>query len=237
MQSYIIHMSKSTARRPNAERLLRDLPGAELVEAVDGRDPGQIADLVTHPGDLFRPRYPFDLRAPEVGVFASHRACWQRIVDSGDDCGLVVEDDLAVDPDRLARALDMIAAQAARSMYVRLPVKQRERPARMLAEAGDLRLILPRVIGLQCIAQVVGRDAAQRLLHLTARIDRPVDTLLQMHWITGQPVHAVLGTGNREVAPEIGGSTIQTKTPPGGKLRRELARAWYRAQMHLRPQR
>lgn len=237
MRSYIIHMSKSTARRPNAERLLRDLPGAELVEAVDGRDPGQTVDLVTHPGNLFRPRYPFALRAPEVGVFASHRACWERIVDSGEDCGLVVEDDLAVDPDRLAQTLDMIAAQDVAGMYVRLPVKQRERPARMLAEAGDLRLILPRVIGLQCIAQVVGRDAAQRLLHLTARIDRPVDTLLQMHWITGQPVHAVLGTGNREVAPEIGGSTIQTKTPPGGKLRRELARAWYRAQMHLRPQR
>ncbi|MAY85375.1 MAG: glycosyl transferase family 25 [Pseudooceanicola sp.] len=236
MRSYIIHMSKSTARRPNAERLLRDLPGAELVEAVDGRDPGQIAALGTHPGDLFRPRYPFDLRAPEVGVFASHRACWQRIIDSGEACALVVEDDLAVEPDRLARALDMIAAQDARSMYVRLPVKQRERPARVLSEAGDMRLILPRVIGLQCIAQVVGRDAAQRMLQVTEQIDRPVDTLLQMHWVTGQPVHALLGTGNREVAPEIGGSTIQTKTPAGGKLRRELARAWYRAQLYLRPQ-
>ena len=121
-------------------------------------------------------------------------------------------------------------------MYIRLPIKQRERSARVMVEQGDMRLILPRVIGLQCIAQVVGRDAAQRLLRVTDQIDRPVDTLLQMHWITGQRVHALLGTGNREVAPEIGGSTIQTKTPAAGKLRRELARAWYRAQLHLRPQ-
>lgn len=235
MRSFIIHMSSSTARRPNAERLLQDLPQAELVEAVDGRDPKQVVGVQVHPGNLFAPAYPFALRPPEIGVFLSHRKCWQRLIDSEDDFALIAEDDLAVSPERLARALALVDAHGTTDMYIRLPVKDRERPGRVLAEDGDMRFILPRVIGLQCICQVVGREAARRLLAVTEEIDRPVDTFLQMHWVTGQPVHALLPNGNREIASEIGGSTIQVK-PREGKLAREVNRALYRAQLLLHPQ-
>lgn len=237
MMSLIIHMSSSTARQDNALRLLRDLPDARLVEAVDGRDPAQIAGVLPHPGTLYRPHYPFALTPPEIGVFQSHRACWARLVASDNDFALIAEDDLAVDTTQLARALEMFAAHATPEMYIRLPVKARERPGRVLAEQGDMRLILPRTVGLQCICQVVGRRAAERLLRATEEIDRPVDTMLQMFWATGQPVHTLLPNGNREVAAQIGGSTIQTKTRASGKLAREIRRAWYRAQIALRPQR
>ena len=237
MHSLIIHMSASTARRPNAERLLRDLPGAELVEAVDGRDPEQVAGVEVHPGDLHAPRYPFALRPPEIGVFQSHRRCWQTILDRGWDRALVVEDDLQVSAPDFARALHMLDTHMTPDMVVRLPVKARERPAAVLAQDGDMRLILPRVIGLQCICMAVGARAAERLLRGSGVIDRPVDTWLQMHWVTGQPVHALLPNGNSEVAAQIGGSTIQTKTAASGKLAREWKRAVYRAQIALRPQR
>ncbi|PJE35103.1 glycosyl transferase family 25 [Pseudooceanicola lipolyticus] len=236
MRSYIIHMSSSTARRANAEQLLQDLPAAELVEAVDGRDPAQLAGMAVHSGDLHAPAYPFALRPPEIGVFLSHRRCWQKLVESGADFALIAEDDLAVSPDGLARALALVAAHGRPDMYIRLPVKDRERAGRVLARDAEMRLLLPRVIGLQCICQVVGRDAAARLLAATAAIDRPVDTLLQMHWVTGQPVHTILPNGNREVAAQIGGSTIQAR-PSGGRLSREIKRALYRAQLWLRPQR
>ncbi|MBJ6372848.1 glycosyltransferase family 25 protein [Sedimentitalea arenosa] len=237
MRSMIIHMSGSSKRRGNVDRLLRDLPAAEVVEAVDGRDPEQIAGVQRSDGTLFSPHYPFALRPAEIGVFQSHRRCWQRILDAGWDFGLIAEDDLRVDPARLTRALRLIERHADREMYVRLPVKARETPARVIAEDGDIRLILPRIIGLQCICQVVGRHAAERLLAATDRIDRPVDTFLQMHWITGQPIHALLPNGNAEVAHEIGGSTIQTRTGARGKLAREAKRTLYRARLHLHPQR
>lgn len=236
MRSLIIHMQSSTARRENVDRLLRTLPAAEVIEAVNGRDPAQIANIRRTDGTTFDPHYPFPLRPAEIGVFQSHRRCWRRIVDQGWDYGLIVEDDLRVDPERLTRALSMIRDHASPDMYIRLPVKQRESPVATLATDGPLQFILPRVIGLQCICQVVGRDAAARLLAATETIDRPVDTLLQMHWVTYQPLHAILGTGNAEIAHEIGGSTIQTKTRASGKLARELKRAWYRTQVQLRPQ-
>src|SRR6056297_230025 len=176
MRSLIIHMARSTAREANVRRLLRDLPGAEVFEATDGSDPAQIAGLALHPGDLHRPRYPFALRPAEIGVFQSHRRAWKWLLDSDEDHVLIVEDDLAVDPGGLSRALRLVHAHARRDMYIRLPVKAREVPAQVLATEGDSQFILPRVVGLQCIAQVVGRDAADRLLRQTAGIDRPVDT-------------------------------------------------------------
>lgn len=229
-------MSESTARRGNTDRLLEDLPKAEVVEAVNGRDPAQVADVARSEGVTFAPHYPFALRPAEIGVFQSHRRCWQRVIDQGWDYALIAEDDLAVNVDRLATAMDLIAVHATPEMYIRLPVKARETPAALLAQKDDMQFILPRVIGLQCICQVVGRHAARRLLEATEIIDRPVDTLLQMHWVTGQPVHAILPNGNAEVAQQIGGSTIQTKTRASGKLTREIKRAWYRTQVSMRPQ-
>ncbi|WP_146347081.1 glycosyltransferase family 25 protein [Phaeobacter marinintestinus] len=237
MKSFIIHMIGDDKRAPNAQRLLADLPDAEIVGAVVGRDPAQIADVDWRNGTLLSPGYPFAMTPAEIGVFQSHRRCWQRIVDSGLDYGLIAEDDLAVDPAGLAAALDLIKAHGTPEMYVRMPVKAREKPAQILAKHGEMRFILPRVIGLQCICQVVGRGAAERLLATTQQIDRPVDTFLQMHWESGQKIHAILPNGNREVAAQIGGSTIQTKVRGKGKLAREIKRAWYRAQVALRPQR
>lgn len=237
MRSFIIHMSSSTARRPNADQLCAALPDAELFEAVDGRDPDQIADVHLHDGDLHRPHYPFALRPAEIGVFQSHRRIWRKLVDEQIDLAIITEDDLRIDPARMAHALDLLRPIASPDHYIRIPVKQRETAAQVLAEQNDLRLILPKVVGLQCVCQVVGRRAAERLLTVTDRIDRPVDTFLQMHWITHQPVHALLGSGNREVANEIGGSTIQTKPPLTDKLTREFKRAAYRARLHLHPQR
>ena len=229
-------MSSSTARRPNAERLCANLPGAELFEAVNGRDPAQIAGVGLHDGDLYRPHYPFPLRPTEIGVFESHRRIWRKLVEEDIDLAIIAEDDLQVDPERFGAALEVLQRHATPDHYIRLPVKQREVPAQVLEERGDLKLILPKIIALQCVCQMVGKNAAKRLLAVTERIDRPVDTFLQMHWITGQPIHALLGTGNKEVAGQIGGSTIQKKIRPGEKLGRELRRGWYRAQLHLRPQ-
>jgi glycosyl transferase, family 25 len=122
-------------------------------------------------------------------------------------------------------------------MFIRLPFKNREQKGAVIATDGDSRLLLPRRIGLQTGCQVVGRAAAKRLLATSEQIDRPVDTFLQMHWVTGQPVHTLLPNGLSEIAGQIGGSTIQQKTRTSQKLMREIKRAWYRTQVKLRPQR
>ncbi len=237
MRSFVIHMSSSTARRPNAEKLCADLPNAELFEAVNGRNSDQIANVELFPGNLHRPEYPFNLRPAEIGVFESHRRIWRKLVDEKIDMAIITEDDLRVNPCRMTEALKMLAPIATPDHYIRIPVKQREIAAQVLAKHNDMRLILPKVIGLQCVCQLVGRRAAERLLEATNKIDRPIDTFLQMHWLTGQPILALLGSGNQEVANEIGGSTIQARPPLGDKISREFKRAAYRAKLYQHPQR
>ena len=236
MQSLIIHMRGDQKRHPNAKKLLSDLPSARIADAVAGRQVLDSNGIALHPGDLHNPRYPFPLTAGEVGCFLSHRQCWQQIVSEGLEYALIAEDDLALDPTIWPETLDLIHSHASAETFIRIPAKQREKPAVMVAECDHAALFLPRIIGLQTVCQVVGRHAAQRLLDASTALDRPVDTFVQMHWITGQPVHTILPGGVRELTDELGGSTIQKKSRSGLSPMREIKRAWYRAQVGLRPQ-
>ncbi|MBL4769392.1 MAG: glycosyltransferase family 25 protein [Rhodobacteraceae bacterium] len=236
MKSYIIHLAGDTRRQINVPTLLAALPNAAVVDAINGPQISDQNACPTRPGDLHEPSYPFPLGPGEIGCFLSHRACWQRIIDSGDDYGLIAEDDLAFDPINWAEVMDVIQTHATADMFIRMPAKQRETPVRAIGESGSARLFLPRVIGLQTVCQVVGRNAAIRLLAASETLDRPVDTLLQMHWITGQPIHTVLPNGVLELTDELGGSTIQKKTRTNNLLMREIKRFKYRSQVKMRPQ-
>lgn len=231
----IIHMSGDEKRAPNVDNLLSTLANAEVVDAVIGREVMAAGTQPLRKGDLHHPRYPFALGPGEVGCFLSHRKCWQKIVDDQLDYALIVEDDLHLDATGWGEAQNLVAEYAGTDSFFRLPAKRREVPTITLAEQGEARLFLPKVIGLQTVAQVVGRNAAIRLLAASEALDRPVDTFLQMHWVHGQPIQTILPNGVSELTQELGGSTIQKKKS-GNKLKREFKRALYRAQVSSRPQ-
>ncbi len=234
MRSFIIHLPGDHKRADNVARLLERLPDAQVVDAVLGREVVATDGFPLRSGDLWRPKYPFALSAGEVGCFLSHRRAWQMIIDQGLDYALIVEDDLAVDPALWADALELVERAATPDCFIRLPAKRREAgPAS--DSIGSAELFTPRRIGLQTVAQVVGQNAAHRLLMASETIDRPVDTYLQMHWEHGQKIQTILPNGVSELTQELGGSTIQKKKT-GSKLRREINRAWYRTQVALRPQ-
>lgn len=234
MRSLIIHMPEPGARADNVARLLGVLPAAGIMPAVNGREVMQTGGAKVLHGNRHTPPYPFAMGPGEVGCFLSHRKCWQDIADGPDPYVLIAEDDLVIDPAPWDRAIALVAAHATEESFIRLPAKERERRAAVLAQNGEATLFLPRVIGLQTVCQVVGRAAARRLLAATEHLDRPVDTTLQMHWITGQPVHTIWPSGVGEMP---GTSTIQKKTRVSGKLMREIRRAIYRTRIKTRPQR
>ncbi|RYH03283.1 glycosyltransferase family 25 protein [Salipiger sp. IMCC34102] len=226
MTSYIIHLARAVERAPNVARLQGILPGpVHMLDAVDAR--ALTGDLGAR-RRLHFPPYPFALRPAEIACLHSHRLAWKTILEGPDDTALVVEDDCTFDPVRFPAALSLARAQATPESYIRFPIRTIERPAEELAQDGATRLFRPQVTGLGAQAQLVGRAAAARLLEATQRFDRPVDTLLQMTWITGQTMHCVLPSGVSEISREIGGSTIGTRLSPGARLGREIARPLYR---------
>ncbi len=228
--AFVLHLTRARGRRENAQALLADCGlSGEIWPAVDGAALSP-ADLAARLGaEMFAPRYPFALRAGEVGCFLSHRQIWAEIVRRDLDHALVLEDDVALDPDVLAQALRLGTRNAAALGYIQLQTRAPRGPARLIDQEGRCRLTQPVVSPLRTSAQFVSRAAAAHLLERSDRIDRPVDTFLQSHWFTGLRLGTVWPSGVRAISERLDGSTIQTGAKPlGERLWREGARMLYR---------
>jgi GR25 family glycosyltransferase involved in LPS biosynthesis len=127
-----------------------------------------------------------------------------------------------------------VTAERAAWDYVLMPAAP-VRNGTAVVRRGALALVRPDAPPLRAIGQIVSRAAAQRLLDRTLPFDRPVDTFLQMTWVTGQPVLVASPSPVRDVSRETGGSTVQRKSMSfAERLRHEAMRPIYRAQVLAR---
>jgi GR25 family glycosyltransferase involved in LPS biosynthesis len=58
------------------------------------------------------------------------------------------------------------------------------------------------------VMQLVGREAARRLLETSSTFDRPVDSFVQMNWVHGARVLSARPIVIREIGDVLGGSVI-----------------------------
>ncbi|GHE01934.1 hypothetical protein U879_16800 [Defluviimonas sp. 20V17] len=228
LMGLVIHLPRATARRPVAEAL-RAACGVpcDLLEACDGAALPAEALAAAYRPDLLRPRYPFALRAAEIGCFLSHRAAWQRLIDSDAEALALFEDDMVLDPAAFAPALTLAQRHVARMGYVQF--QTRPVAGDPVDAEGSARLFRPTITPLRASGQLIHRDCAHRLLDLTAPFDRPIDTFVQMHWHTGLRPGAIHPAGLRDVAATAGGSTISQRKSLADRLAREWKRGRYRA--------
>lgn len=207
---------------------------SEVLAAVDGArlSPQEVDQAYAR--RRFRPIYPFPLTRTEVGVFLSHRSAWRRIVDDALDFAFIFEDDAEIDPSQFAALVEFATLERPTWDYVLMPA-QPIRNGVVVASRGGLTLVRPDAPPLRAIAQIVSRTAAERLLQRTLPFDRPIDTLMQMTWVTGQPVLIASPSPIRDVSRETGGSTVQRKSMGIlDRLRHEAMRPIYRAQVLAR---
>ena len=235
-KAFIIHLERAAGRKATVEALRARLPvESEILPAVDGRLLSPEAVEAAYARARFSPRYPFALALTEIGAFLSHRAAWSRIVDEGLDFAFVFEDDAAIDPVLFSTLLEFVAAERARWDYVLMPAEGLEPSGAIVACRGALSLLRPHAPPLRAIGQIVSRAAAERLLQITAPFDRPIDTFLQMAWVTGITLLVATPTPIRDVSRDTGGTTVQRRRM--GLLRRlhhEAMRPLYRAQVLAR---
>jgi glycosyl transferase, family 25 len=234
-KAFILHLERAISRAANVELLSARLPvESEIVAAIDGARLSRQEVDEAYARRRFRPRYPFALTATEIGVFLSHRAAWRRIVDGKLDFAIIFEDDAQIDPDLFAALIEFVAAERAAWDYVLMPAAP-IRSGAAVARRGALALVRPDAPPLRAIGQIVSRAAAERLLERTLPFDRPVDTLLQMTWITGQPLLVASPSPVRDVSRETGGTTVQRRSMGlAERLHHEAMRPIYRAQVLAR---
>lgn len=236
VKALIIHLDRAVDRLKQVKQLSQSLPCAtETIVAVDS---ASLADDVVqqfYQRKLYRPYYPFRLSKNEIACFLSHRAAWQRIVDDNLDAGFVLEDDVKLH-DGFLDVFEFSLQHVNQDSFIRFPFRVREQ-GKIIAEHGAIKLIKPSQVGLGQVAQLIGKNAAQHLLDMTAHFDRPVDTTMQMYWQTGVHPLVVLPPVVEEISRDLGGSTI--KKPRGflSRLYREVARPLYRHKIKVLSQR
>jgi len=231
---FVIHLERAHERARQAAMFAAKLPvETRLLEAVDSEKLGDDEIAAVYRRDLHRPRYPFDLRRQEIACFLSHRKAWRAILDSGLNAGLVAEDDVDADARLLAEVIPVVLARMEPADFVRLPVKPGEQGPVRFSE-GTIEAVEPALRGLGMQVQIVGREAARRLLAETERFDRPVDTTIQLPGLTSARILAVRPAFVAHVDRAVGGSVVQKKKKPIGEvLSREVKRAAYRLSVRL----
>ena len=229
----IIHLERSLERKPQVEKLKKDLPyQTKVVEAVDGSNPN-IDFSKSYTPRLLRPYYPFSLRSAEVACFQSHRKCWQEILDRGLDAAFIIEDDVDIIDGEFTAAVKLAMKEIRMGDLIRFPMKPREKPRNRSVKRDNISIFEPTVIGLGTQAQIVTYDAARRLLEKTEQFDRPIDVYLQLRWKHGVRVLTLWPNGVRERSSSLGGSVIGKERSNGDKIRRELLRPLYRAKLNI----
>lgn len=168
LRSYLINLDRSAERLAFMRRQFDDLGiQFERISAVDGRSLSR-DDYADSP-----------LALSEIGCLLSHRAAWERLIESGEHYAAVFEDDCVLSRDLPAVLIGTgwIPCEAA---VVKLDTTFGElQLGRLRARAPGgraLRLVLSDSFG-SC-SYIVHREEAVRLLAATAPFQRPVDMIM-----------------------------------------------------------
>jgi glycosyl transferase family 25 len=164
--------------------------GIERLPAVDALDP----DVAAAASKVAPTVAGLPMSAGAFACFASHRLAWQRLLDSGESHGLVLEDDLHLSPG-IGRLMEggWIPADAD---VVKLEAwGSRCHVARQPAATVDGREVcrlLSSHIGAGCY--ILSKSAAARLLDLTRAYRDPVDEILfndELAWFPQATIYQV----------------------------------------------
>lgn len=231
IKALIIHLERATARYPHVQSLLKELSlPSEIMKATDSQELSHTEISQYYQRHMHKPAYPFKLNKNEIACFLSHRKCWQAIIDQKLDAALILEDDTKLSADFNDRVNEILAVLKPGD-FIRLPFAPDREVGSTVKSTGNITIIKPIPVGLRATAQIVTQDAARRLLHVTQKFDRPVDTTLQMSWITGLHPLSAYPVLISENSANLGGSTIQHNKSFKDKLLRELLRPVYRWQI------
>mgnify|MGYP001274586481 CR=1 FL=1 len=232
---FVIHLKRAKKRKAFVGKILENIYlKTEIIDAVNGTHLcKEEIDKITSIEPVFRPKYPFKLNSGEIGCFLSHKKAWQKIVDDKLSAGLIIEDDVKVDPVIFNNILEFSLKHIKDYEYIQLQVRKKTKVKNILKSENDVHLIQPTPTLLTTSAQIVSYGAAVKLLEITKKIDRPIDTTLQLFWQTNVRLASINQTGLSDHTLEVGGSTISEEKAFIYNISREFYRFFYRLNIYV----
>lgn len=198
---FIINLERSTQRRlAMAEQLEALRLSYEFINGIDG-DSLNVGDLPAYAPLRRRLFFGRDLSRAEMGCLLSHRAVYQRMVDSDIDRAVVLEDDAILQPD-FPKVIEIL---------IRLPINwhlirflARDKVLQQSRRIGPLShnyfLLRPIKAYGGAYGYIISLSGARRLLTLMQNNWLPVDILHGHVWRTGLETFAI---GPSPVAPNM----------------------------------
>ncbi len=160
----------------------------ERVEAVVGLD---VPDHLRSRFFSRDARTPASLLLPgEVGCYASHLLAYERILESGLDCALVLEDDVRLCDDFVETARETIARLPEGWDIVRLSSRPRRAVKNLTLLKSGRHLVRYSKLPKQAGAQLISAAGARKLLAEGLRV-RPIDADLRYGYILGLDTYGV----------------------------------------------
>lgn len=182
----VISLADAAERRAHFRARADDCGGIDWSFFDAHRAPGP--QIVYDPGAALR-IHGRALEPGELGVYSSHTALWQALLDDGQaDQYMIFEDDVIVDWPALA----VVAAHdfaASGHHYIRL-FARKPSPFRVLATdylpgPRALLMLTGKPFGAQ--AYVITKSGAQAMLHACRHAVRPIDDEMDRFWDHGIP--------------------------------------------------
>src|SRR5690606_20025823 len=148
IEGFVIHLKRAVGRRPQVDELLRRLPvPTHVLDAVDGQTLTDAEVASVYRRGLHQPHYPFALRRGEIACFLSHRQAWREIVDRNLDAGLVLEDDVGLDPVLFKKALQLAETLCDGSpAYILFNFRKPGENAAVITADGSARIVRPQPV-------------------------------------------------------------------------------------------
>jgi GR25 family glycosyltransferase involved in LPS biosynthesis len=228
VEAFVISLPRAKERHAQVAKLQRDCPlTCHVIEAVDGSQLSDQEVACVYKKNIHRPQYPFELQRGEIGAFLSHRKAWAAIVERNLDAGLILEDDIELEVPGFANSFQLAIENLTLQSYIQFRVFWGEQHPRKPASMSPTS-----IVPLGATSQLVGREAARRLLKCTEQFDRPIDTFVQMKWLSQIETHVVSPSYVAEISRNLGGTTVRQKSRSLlSRLHRNLMRPVYRAKL------
>ena len=177
LEAYLINLKQSTDRLMAMQGSLSQIGvNYERVEAIDIKTlPDNILAAVTAPNI----EYPHRLRPGEIACFLSHRKCWQKLIDSGKDWALILEDHCQFSPlaDRYLNSVNWIPS-GCEIVQIHLSDKHFYSNKRIELADGNALLNVISSPARRSSAYFISRHAAQVALNNSKKISCPLDNFI-----------------------------------------------------------
>jgi glycosyl transferase family 25 len=183
MRAFLINLDAATDRRAFMEKALAatSFP-VQRIPAVDGKALPQPVE--GYDEAKYHRRHGRTTKPGEIGCYLSHVKAWRAFLETGDDYGLICEDDLVLGPD-LEKVLTPALKHARHWNILRLSALGTGNPAAVipLDDRYVLAVNFGRLKGTG--AYVVDRTAAEALVASMLPMWLPFDHALDREWAHG----------------------------------------------------